>query len=183
MGSEHDDSEGRSDSIVAGQRRTRRQKITTAVLAPGEKRYNLRRPKTKATVTAARVMPELSKENKEETDVVRATDEKILRSKAAPALSTGAASENGGSSHFLRSKRVADSQVGIADITNNLVENTIMSEEVNETPEEYGDVDEYRSESHGEDANVDGEDEEDGEESEHPGEVSIGKKLWTFFTT
>ncbi|KAK7813810.1 protein crowded nuclei 1 [Quercus suber] len=151
--------------------------------APGEKRYNLRRPKTKATVTAARAMPELSKENKEETDVVRATGEKILRSKAAPALSTGAASENGGSSHFLRSKRVADSQVGVADITNNLVENTIMSEEVNETPEEYGDVDEYRSESHGEDANVDGADEEDDEESEHPGEVSIGKKLWTFFTT
>ena len=82
-----------------------------------------------------------------------------------------------------QSKRVADSQVGVADITNNLVENTIMSEEVNETPEEYGDVDEYRSESHGEDANVHGEDEEDGEESEHPGEVSIGKKLWTFFTT
>lgn len=182
MGSEHDgdDSEGRSDSIVAGQRRTRRQKITTAVLAPGEKRYNLRRPKTKATVTAARAMPELGKENKEETDV-RATGEKILHSKAAPALSTGAASENGGSSHFLRSKRVADSQVGIADITSNLVENTIMSEEVNETPEEYGDVDEYRS--HGEDANVDGEDEEDEEDSEHPGEVSIGKKLWTFFTT
>ncbi|KAM3712553.1 hypothetical protein ACB098_01G190400 [Castanea mollissima] len=185
MGSEHDgdDSEGRSDSIVAGQRRTRRQKITTAVLAPGEKRYNLRRPKTKATVTAARAMPELSKENKEETDVVRATGKKILHSKAAPALSTGAASENGGSSHFLRSKRVADSQVGVADITNNLVENTIVSEEVNETPEEYGDVDEYRSESHGEDANVDGEDEEDDQESEHPGEVSIGKKLWTFFTT
>ena len=54
-----------------------------------------------------------------------------------------------------------------------------MSEEVNGTPEEYGDVDEYRSESHGEDANVDGDD----EESEHPGEASIGNKLWKFFTT
>lgn len=59
-------------------------------------------PFSKATVTAARAMPELSKENKEETDVVRATGETILHSKAAPALSTGAASENGGSSHFLR---------------------------------------------------------------------------------
>lgn len=64
-----------------------------------------------------------------------------------------------------------------------------MSEEVNGTPEaavEYDDGDEYRSESHGEDAVrvdvMDGDDDED-EESEHPGEVSIGKKLWTFLTT
>lgn len=181
MGSEHDgdDSEGRSESVVAGQRRTRRQKIATAVQAPGEKRYNLRRPKTGATVTGARAMPDLSKANKKETDVVRATGEEIFHSKAAPALSTGAASENGGSSHFVRCTRIADIQVGDADMTKNLVAHTAMSEEVNGTPEEYGDVDEYRSESHGEDANVD----EDDEESEHPGEASIGNKLWKFFTT
>jgi hypothetical protein len=55
-----------------------------------------------ATVTGARAMPDLSKANKKETDVVRATGEEIFHSKAAPALSTGAASENGGSSHFVR---------------------------------------------------------------------------------
>ena len=47
-------------------------------------------------------MPDLSKANKKETDGVRATGEEIFHSKAAPALSTGAASENGGSSHFVR---------------------------------------------------------------------------------
>lgn len=88
-----------------------------------------------------------------------------------------------------QSGRKADSKVDNADTTKNLVENTAVSEEVNETPVgagEYSDGDEYRSESHGEDAagvdSVDvGDDYED--EPENPGEASIGKKLWTFFTT
>lgn len=53
------------------------------------------------TVTAARATFGRSKENKEETDGVRATEEEILYSKTT-ALSIGAASENGGSSHFVR---------------------------------------------------------------------------------
>jgi hypothetical protein len=80
-------------------------------------------------------------------------------------------------------------KVGDVDPTKKVVESTAMSEEVNGTPEgavEYVDGDEYRSESQGEDAAgvdvMDGDDDED-EQSEHPGEVSIGKKLWTFLTT
>lgn len=56
---------------------------------------------------------------------------------------------------------------------------------MNGTPEgagDYGDADEFRSESPGEDASgFDGGDSDD--ECEHPGETSIGKKIWTFFTT
>lgn len=62
-----------------------------------------------------------------------------------------------------------------------------LSEEVNGTPEgvgKYADRDEYQSESHGEDgSHVEDGDEDDEEESQHPGEVSVGKRIWTFFTT
>lgn len=62
-------------------------------------------------------------------------------------------------------------------------ENTAVSEEVNGSTEggqEFVDGDEYRSESQN---GTPIEEDDDDEESEHPGEASIGKKLWTFFTT
>lgn len=86
-----------------------------------------------------------------------------------------------------------DTLVGDSDKTKNLVKNTAVIAEVNRTPEgagKYGDGDEYRSESTGEDGTRidivdedDDDDDDDEEESEHPGEVSMGKRLWTFFTT
>ncbi|KAF6160031.1 hypothetical protein GIB67_033115 [Kingdonia uniflora] len=67
----------------------------------------------------------------------------------------------------------------------NLADNMELSEEVNGTTEgvgEYGnDEDEYESEvgEHGAEDDVDDEDDKE----EHPGEASVGKRLWTFFTT
>lgn len=64
-------------------------------------------------------------------------------------------------------------------------ENAALSEEINGTQEgagEYGIADENRSETPRDD-NEDEDDDGDEEESMHPGEVSIGKKLWTFLTT
>lgn len=75
------------------------------------------------------------------------------------------------------------SQDGDGDTANQLVDNMVLSEEVNGTPEgtrEYENQ-QHRSGSHGEDDEDDGDDDDD--EAEHPGEVSISKKFWTFLTT
>lgn len=55
----------------------------------------------------------------------------------------------------------------------------LLSEEVNGTPEQSG---EYQNQ--GDRSGADGEDEDgDDDEVEHPGEVSMSKKVWKFLTT
>lgn len=83
-------------------------------------------------------------------------------------------------------KGAADNQAHSADIADELVDDTGLSEEVNGTPEGpsgYSVYDEEHKDKQDEDD--DGKNEEDNEEEEvqHPGEVSIGKKIWTFITT
>ncbi|KAJ4833252.1 hypothetical protein Tsubulata_005085 [Turnera subulata] len=174
--SEHyaDDSEEHSDSVTTGSRR-RRQKVA-AVPNPVGNRYNLRRPKLGVSVVTAKASSGLNSENEVE-GFAGPEGGNFLRT-APPTASIGLASENGGSTHLVR--------CGIenGDGTGRNVENAVLSEEVEEvngTAEGAGDsiAEEYRSESPG------GEDdcEESDEETEHPGEVSMGKKLWTFFTT
>ncbi|CAK9326346.1 unnamed protein product [Citrullus colocynthis] len=173
---DHDDSEVRSGSVVEGQPRKRRQRAVPAVRAP-EKRYNLRRTKV---VDASK---DPSNVNKEDEPVNR-TGEDAHYSRVRRTPSMGVASDNAGSTHLVRCGTVGDNQDdGIAGTSKNSADMVSLSEEVNGSPEnagKYGDRGEYRSESCEE---VGNEDEDDEEESEHPGEVSIGKKLWTFFTT
>lgn len=180
--SEHDvdDGEAQSGSVVVGQPRKRRQKVAPAEQTPVPTRYNLRRPKTGAPAAAA---SEPNKEKEEVSEGVRGVlEDEIVYSKAAPANSVGVFSDDGRSSQLVRCGAVDKN-----DASKQFVENMAMtmSEEVNGTPEgagDYGDADEYRSESPREDASgFTGGDSDD--EYEHPGEASIGKKIWTFFTT
>lgn len=65
------------------------------------------------------------------------------------------------------------------DTTKELDPNPVLSEEVNGTPERVREVG-----NGNDDDDVEGRDDDnDGDEYEHPGEVSMGKKLWTFLTT
>ncbi|KAL7221522.1 hypothetical protein ACSBR1_023472 [Camellia fascicularis] len=165
-----DYSEGHSESVTAGGRK-RRQKVAQAVRAPGEVRYNLRRPKIPATVAANGALPDPSKGKERDGDDGRDMRDEISNSKSVAAPLIELVSENGGSTHFMQFETTADAHGGNEDNMD------VMSEEVNGTPERT------REYSNDECRDDDGDYDEDDEESEHPGEVSIGKKLWNFITT
>lgn len=75
-------------------------------------------------------------------------------------------------------KNAGGANGGSAGRARTFVDDTAQSEEVNETAGERDSGEEFRSESREVDDN-DG----DGDEVDHPGQASIGKKLWTFLTT
>ncbi|XP_022759223.1 protein CROWDED NUCLEI 1 isoform X2 [Durio zibethinus] len=168
-------SEGHSDSIMGGQQRKRRQKFVLAMPTPGEKRYNLRRPKIGVTVA-------------------KDAGDQVNNSKAPmPVSENGDASENCGTDFLQQCETALDTKGGDAGTTKKLDVNTGLSEEVNGTTEvvgEYSDGNDYKGDLNSEglkdevEVEVEGEGEDDEEDDlEHPGEVSMGKKLWNFFTT
>lgn len=76
---------------------------------------------------------------------------------------------------FLQFNDAVATQDGDDDPMNHVTSDLGVSEEVNKTPERGRDVSnmENRGDSQ----------EEDEDDVEHPGEVSMGRKLWTFLTT
>ncbi|XVF71681.1 hypothetical protein PTKIN_Ptkin12aG0059200 [Pterospermum kingtungense] len=166
--SEQDGDDRHSDSTIGGRRRKRHQKVVLAMPTPGERRYNLRRPKIGVTVA------------KDAVDQVNYSEAPM------PASENGDASENAGADFLQQCETAADTKAVDADATKTLNANTAaLSEEVNGTPEEvgeYGDGNDYRSESPSEGLKDEGED-DDEDDLEHPGEVSIGKRLWKFLST
>lgn len=177
-----DYSEGHSDSVTAGGRQKRRRKVVPAVQAPTG-RYNLRRHKTAAPVVANGASSDPNEGKEKEIDDGGSTREEIP-------------DEVDGSTHLIQVKTLkridmvnefssagfhgtnaaCESQDG-ADAENQLVSDMLYSEEVNGTPEQSR---EYQGDRSGADGEVeDGDD----DEVEHPGEVSISKKVWKFLTT
>ncbi|XP_010511639.1 PREDICTED: protein CROWDED NUCLEI 1-like [Camelina sativa] len=156
------ESDGKSDSVTGGaHQRKRRQKVVSE--QQGEvvgQRYNLRRPRRVTGETT------LSKKN-EETSGVQQDEVVYFAQTTATASLDVAVSDNGVSTNVVQHEATADSQDTDAGSPKRTCESEAMSEEdVNKTPQR-----------------VDSDGEDDESDAEHPGKVSIGKKLWTFLTT
>ncbi|KAK4489455.1 hypothetical protein RD792_005264 [Penstemon davidsonii] len=181
-----DDSEGCSESVTAGSRRKRRQTgAAPTVQTPVEPRYNLRRHKTGSKAVSASVDSEMKKDK----EVVDATLSRDIEITSAPPKEVGTKNDNptplvqvtsskNVQTQIASSGRVVRFQTPAAIVDSvKSTENVDLSEEVSGTPEYYDDEDD-------EDSSLRGNDEEEVDErDEHPGEGSISKKIWTFFTT
>ncbi|CDY12630.1 BnaA02g12980D [Brassica napus] len=126
--------------------------------------YNLRRSTRVAGKNS------LGKKNEETTGGVQ-QDDGIYCTQTTTASVGVALSDNGVSTNVVEREAMADFEDTDAGSPKRIGESGAMSEEdVNKTPQRADSGNEY-----------DGE--EDESESEHPGKVSISKKLWTFLTT
>ncbi|XP_004297151.1 PREDICTED: putative nuclear matrix constituent protein 1-like protein [Fragaria vesca subsp. vesca] len=163
------DSEGRSGSVTAGGHRKRRQPVASAVQTPGGQRYNLRNRKTAGTLAAASAAPHLKSRRKEESKPESVGAELIQVTTLKPVEST--------EERVVRfaTPEPRDTVNGKADATK-LVEEAELSTELNGTESSHSTGGES-GDSSGDESGDDYDDED------HPGQVSIGKKIWTFFST
>ncbi|TXG56777.1 hypothetical protein EZV62_018090 [Acer yangbiense] len=183
------DSDGHSDSVTTGGRRKRQQTVAPSSQTP---RYNLRRHKTSSTtVAAAQTSSDLIKTGETQAEVA-STVETPPNPNASTTLSPGVDDENGKYTHLVQVTSVKhveslqDRAVKLK-LTTDIVDDNAeapksdekleLSEEVNAT-QECGDDDD-----NGSPILEDDEEEEEDDDFEHPGEASIGKKLWNFFTS
>ncbi|KAI3796209.1 hypothetical protein L1987_38875 [Smallanthus sonchifolius] len=182
-GSEMDgESEVHSESVTTGGgggRRKRRHTFAPLPQTPGESRYNLRRHKTEDTAPEAKASTNNIKKKKEVSGTIE--------HETAPAVVTESANDVASLSveHVTISKKTDTQILDTAfktqgDVAGSsgavkIVKNTEIVEEVNVAHQcQILDV-------HDDDDEHDDDSEE--EEAEHPGEVSIGKKIWKFLST
>ncbi|XP_027076452.2 nuclear matrix constituent protein 1-like isoform X1 [Coffea arabica] len=207
--SEHDgEYSGYSGSVTGEGHRKRRRRVAPPVQTLGEKRYNLRRPRSAAAAAANGVLSDPSKEKDREigghsshveqitgskathsnnVEVARISVEEIRDSDAAGSASEGAKGDGGEIKSIPTAHEFsADSPVMLKDATvaQDGVSDTVEVEfdtrdEVNGTPERA------REDRYVENKGQPLEDEEDDEvdEFDHPGEASVAKKVWNFLTT
>ncbi|KAK7309987.1 hypothetical protein RJT34_07164 [Clitoria ternatea] len=182
------DSDGQSDSVMAGGRRKRRQTVAPPPQVTGEKRYNLRRNKIAGNASSTLDLSNRAKSVKKEAaggklkgdkspEVVIETTSLVaednVEDKALVQVST------------VKTLEFSEDRVVRFEVPRDIVDdnggatNSVDCLEENGTPE-HGDEDE--STIH-EVENDEEEEDDDDEEEEYPGEVSIGKKIFRFFTT
>ncbi|KAL3824055.1 hypothetical protein ACJIZ3_020084 [Penstemon smallii] len=167
-----DDSEGRSESVVEGSHRKRRQTGPPTVRTAGEPRYNLRRHKA-----AGKAVESERKTDKEVGDATVSHDNEITyvppgevdnKDEDPTALVQVTSNKN-----VQAQTASSNSAVKTSEVNTDAVKST-------ENMDSSGEVNEYNNEED-EESTLHENEEDDGDE--HPGESSITKKLWTFFTT
>ncbi|CAJ1932233.1 unnamed protein product [Sphenostylis stenocarpa] len=184
------DSDGQSESITAGGRRKKRQTVAPPPQVTGERRYNLRRHKTVSKDSSTQNLPNAAKIMEKEGD----GDNKLegQRSPEVVETSLAAADDNVPDTSLVQVstvKTVEVSDEGVARLEvprvivddNGAATDSLNRVEENGTPE-YGEEDGSILHEVENDDDDEGDEEED-EDDEHPGEVSIGKKIFRFFTT
>lgn len=172
-------SRGQSDSVAIS-RGKRRQRAAPSVQAHAERRYKLRGPRSAAPATSNGSLPDPISKSQEENWNSRASLE-------TPQVNNyeDLKDRNFVIGHPTLMNDAVDNQESSANMANELVDDTGLSEEVNETPKRpsaYGVNGDEEGCDDSDDDGGDGDD-DDEEEIEHPGEVSVGKKIWTFITT
>ncbi|XP_057765676.1 nuclear matrix constituent protein 1-like [Salvia miltiorrhiza] len=182
--SDGDESDGQSESVSVGGRRKRRQTAAPVVQDAGKSRYNLRRHTVKGKGIAASTDSE-KRPDKEVGDVAAPLDNEITSTPIE---------EVEDSAQVVSYKRVQTKTVMVdrvvrfvpSEANNDENSNPVMpaknveivSEEVNGTPE-YNDEDEHNSPLREEEE----EEDEDDYDDDNPGEASVPRKLWKFFTS
>ncbi|KAL5553529.1 hypothetical protein UlMin_040930 [Ulmus minor] len=194
-GQDVSDSEACSVSVTTGGRRKRQQIVAPGLQTPGEDRYNFRPRKSVGTVKeAGQPAPYRKKKTEKEAGDSRTREKEAgssgavdmaAKSETVSVSSSGLARKSGQnkqSVQILTAKRVDITEERAVrfktpeatdDNTEKSIEKTALSGETRAPSENGGDDEEGSSINDG----------EDGDELDHPGEVSIGKKLWTFLTT
>nr|APO14219.1 nuclear matrix constituent protein [Daucus carota] len=181
-------------------RRKRRQTVVSSVQTPGERRYNLRRNKTVGTAASAQASVNTENmQSKVNVDKVEA----VQNPKDAPTRSLKIAPEKSNPTTFIQvtaNKSVQfqdllaenDAKLKTFETPEKSIEQLVIAENIGfseeviaMTPE--GRVGAERGSTLHEDGDNGLEDPDNAEdvddEPENPGEVSIHKKIWTFFTT
>ncbi|KAK7407606.1 hypothetical protein VNO78_09559 [Psophocarpus tetragonolobus] len=170
------DSEGQSESITAGGRRKKRQTVAPVAQVTGERRYNLRRHKTAGK--------DLSTQNL--SNATKVADKEAAGGKLVVETSLAVANDD-----VQNTNPVQVSTVKTVELDDTVVRFEASRDIVDDNgpaPDSMNRVEENGApESRDEDGSTIHEevedDDYDDEEEEHPGEVSIGKKIFRFFTT
>ncbi|XP_075099156.1 nuclear matrix constituent protein 1-like [Nicotiana tabacum] len=200
-GIDANDSEGHSESVATGGRRKRHQPSTSAVQNHGERRYNLRRHKTIETKTG-----DQSAGGEKSIDVEMSYEDRPLQAagkdESASFQAVEIGNENGSQTslvHVTSYRSTKNQNVAVDrvvrfkalqdDIDVNgdaakFVEKRDLKEEVDYTPEHCGEDEHNEHILEDDEYDENNNDEDDGSnESEHPGEASISRKVWQFFTS